>query len=124
MWRTLQREGIAVVALGDTPTPPSAPIDAECIVAKDPARCGSPRSRAEAVPDPLKAAAAETPGVPFLDPVTAFCGPTWCPGVIGNVGVYVDDNHASNTYVLSTMPWLQQRLVPLLAVALRDVAAT
>jgi peptidoglycan/LPS O-acetylase OafA/YrhL len=119
IWRTLQRDGIRVVALGDTPTPPSSPVDAECIVAKDPARCGSPRSQAEAVRDPLKTAAEHTPGVPFLDPVAAFCGATWCPGVIGNVGVYVDDNHASNTYVLSTLPWLQQHLAPLLARAVR-----
>lgn len=114
MWRTLQQDGIRVVALGDTPTPPVDPTVSDCVVARDPATCGSPRSEAEAVPDPLRLAAALADDVPFVDPVDAFCGTTWCPGVIGNVGVYVDDNHASRTYVLSAMPWVRLGIAPII----------
>jgi hypothetical protein len=110
MWHTLQTSGIQVVALGDTPTPMSDPIDRDCIVQRDPARCGLSRDRATEVVDPLRLAAARTPEVTFIDPTDAFCGTTWCPGVIGNVGVYVDDNHASNTYLSTAYPWVKKHM--------------
>lgn len=118
MWGMLEREGFAVVALGDTPTPSAHPLTVDCITAQDPASCGVLRSQALSNPDPLAVAARSTPGVGFLDPVDAFCGTTWCPGVIGNIGVWVDDNHASQTYLQTTEPWLQQHLVPLIDRAL------
>ena len=118
MWRTLEGRGVPVVALGDTPTPSAHPLTVDCITAQDPASCGVPRSQAVSNPDPLAVAARSTPGVAFLDPVDAFCGTTWCPGVIGNIGVWVDDNHASQTYLQTTEPWLQQHLVPLIDRAL------
>jgi peptidoglycan/LPS O-acetylase OafA/YrhL len=118
MWRSLQRSGFPVIALGDTPTPSAHPLTVDCIAAQDAAGCGVLRAEALATPDPLAVAARSTPGVPFLDPVDAFCGTTWCPGVIGNVGVWVDDNHASRTYLQTTEPWLQQHLVPLIEQAL------
>jgi hypothetical protein len=31
--------------------------------------------------------------VRFLDLADRVCGPTFCPAVIGNVLVYLDDNH-------------------------------
>ncbi|GAA2750163.1 acyltransferase family protein [Amnibacterium kyonggiense] len=120
MWRSLQSSGIQVVALGDTPTPMTDPIDRDCIVQRDPARCGLSRERATAVVDPLRLAAARTRGVTFVDPTDAFCGTTWCPGVIGNVGVYVDDNHASNTYLSSAYPWVQAHLGTAISAELRS----
>jgi hypothetical protein len=109
MWRTLEHQGIRVVALGDTPTPPT-PVVADCVVAHDPATCGSSRAQAESVRDPLRLAHQQLPAVPFVDPVGAFCGTTWCPGVIGNVAVYADDNHATKTYLGTAMPWVRQHL--------------
>ncbi|MDH2443790.1 acyltransferase family protein [Amnibacterium sp. CER49] len=116
LWRTLQQEGMAVVALGDTPAPPSATGGTipDCVAAHDPATCGRSRKAAESFqPDPLLRAAAETPGVGVLDPVDAFCGTTWCPGVIGNVLVYRDLNHITDTYARTTVPWLRRHLAPI-----------
>ncbi len=115
MWSTLQHAGIGVVALGDTPTPSPHPLTVDCIASQDPATCGVSRARALARVDPQGAAARRVTGVAYLDPVDAFCGTTWCPGVIGNIGVWVDDNHASQTYLRTTEPWLQEHLAPLIA---------
>lgn len=109
MWRTLEQQGIRVLALGDTPTPPT-PVVADCVVAHDPATCGSSKAQAESVTDPLRLAQRKDPSVPFIDPVSAFCGTTWCPGVIGNVAVYADDNHATDTYLRTAMPWVRDHI--------------
>ena len=119
MWRALQGSGIQVVAVGDTPTPMTDPIDRDCIVQRDPARCGLSRTRATEVVDPLRLAAGRAPGVRFVDPTDAFCGTTWCPGVIGNVAVYVDDNHAGNTYLRTAYPWVSKHIGAAIADALR-----
>ncbi|MGT2424795.1 SGNH hydrolase domain-containing protein [Amnibacterium kyonggiense] len=110
MWRLLESSGIGVVAVGDTPTPMSDPIDRDCIVQRDPARCGLSRDRATEVADPLALAAPRAPGAVFVDPTDVFCGADWCPGVIGNVGVYVDDNHAGSTYLGTAYPWVRQHI--------------
>jgi hypothetical protein len=67
------------------------------------------------VHDPLRLAHQQMPAVPFVDPVSAFCGTTWCPGVIGNVAVYADDNHATKTYLDTAMPWVRQHLGTVIA---------
>jgi hypothetical protein len=90
----------------------------DCITAHDPATCGTTRAQATSTPDALALAARRVPDVGFVDPVDAFCGTTWCPGVIGNVAVWVDDNHASGTYVRTTQPWVERRIAPLVEQAL------
>ena len=37
----------------------------------------------------------------FLDIADAVCTPTFCPAEIGNVLVYIDDNHLSASYSTS-----------------------
>src|SRR5207237_9509389 len=101
-------------------TPSSSPLTADCIAAGDAAACGVPRAVATATRDPLAVAAARSPEVRFLDPLDAFCGTAWCPGVSGNVAVWVADTHASATYVRTTLPWLRNRLAPLIERALRS----
>ena len=119
MWRRLEADGMRVIALGDTPAPGKDPTVADCASGSDPAACGRSRQRATATPDPLRRAAASA-GVPFIDPVDAFCGATRCPGVIGNVLVYRDDNHVTDAYMQTMTPWIEQRVGALVE---RELAA-
>lgn len=120
MWALLRGMGADVVVLGDTPAPPTSPTIPECVSGPDPASCGISRAAAVATPDPLRAAADRDPNAAFVDPTDAFCGTDRCPGVIGNVVVYRDSTHVSNTYMKSALPWLEVHLAPLIE---RDLAA-
>ena len=41
------------------------------------------------------------PNVRFLDLAARVCGPSFCPAVLGNVLVYLDDNHLTASYATS-----------------------
>lgn len=45
----------------------------------------------------------------FLDMTDFLCDGTTCPSVIGNVFVYLDDNHLSRTYVKSMGDMFSER---------------
>lgn len=86
----------------DTPWP--RPLDVrECVAenyndAADVAQlCGMPRDRVLAPVNP----ALEAYGgldVTLMDFSESFCGPDWCPGVIGNILVYRDGSHVTNVF--------------------------
>jgi hypothetical protein len=44
--------------------------------------------------------------VDVVDLTDRFCGPDRCPAVIGNVAVYRDNNHVTDTYARSLTPYL------------------
>jgi hypothetical protein len=45
--------------------------------------------------------------VRFLDIADRVCGPDLCPAVIGNVLVYLDDNHLTASYSTSMSPLVE-----------------
>jgi len=45
----------------------------------------------------------------FLDMTDLLCNGAQCPSVIGNVFVYLDDNHLSKTYVTSMGEMFDER---------------
>ena len=47
------------------------------------------------------------PNVRFLDIADRVCGPAFCPAVIGNVQVYLDDNHLTASYSTSMAPLVE-----------------
>ena len=47
------------------------------------------------------------PNVRFLDVADRVCGPAFCPAVIGNVLVYLDDNHLTASYSTSMAPLVE-----------------
>lgn len=91
-------DGIRVVALRDTPR---FDFDVPACVQRygaDSPRCALPRSDAFAPVDPLAA----VPGGgnwDSVDPSRWVCTEETCPPVIGNVYVYMDDQHLSRTYL-------------------------
>ena len=51
------------------------------------------------------------PNVTFIDTADALCGQRRCPAEIGNVLVYLDDNHLSATYATSMTALLRPQVL-------------
>lgn len=107
-WRHLDALGIPVLALRDNPRFGSSMPDCVENVSTD---CGAPRAALYA-PDPPWTRIPDLPGnVSFLDIADAVCTPTFCPAEIGNVLVYIDDNHLSASYSTSMAALLGDSVV-------------
>jgi peptidoglycan/LPS O-acetylase OafA/YrhL len=107
----LVAQGIEVVALRDNPR--FTFNMAECVSqqGKDAAACSPPAATVLAAESPLAGIAQMFQGGFYAIDMTDFLCPAGrCPGVIGNVFVYLDDNHLTNTYTASMAPILDQRL--------------
>ncbi|WP_076624012.1 acyltransferase family protein [Leucobacter chironomi] len=79
--------------------------------AEAPEDCDVARSRALAPENPANALLRA--GVSLVDVNDFICPGDTCPAVIGNVNVYIDDNHLSIFYTKSLAPMLAEQLVPL-----------
>ncbi len=103
-WRELAERGIPVIGLRDNPRFAKPPVD--CVQAKGagaPA-CATPRGRLYTPRPPYETLPDLPDGVHFVDTSDYFCDATTCPPVIGNVIVYMDDNHISGTYMATVAP--------------------
>ena len=108
-WRALASAGIRVVTVRDNPR--FEWFVPECLDrAEVPEDCARPRAEQLAAVSPVPTA----PGVPataiHLDLSDAVCGPEVCDPVVGNVLVYRDDDHLTNTYVRTLAPVLGRQL--------------
>ncbi|MFC7877364.1 acyltransferase family protein [Isoptericola sp. NPDC057391] len=116
VWQRLEDAGTQVYAVKDAPQPdpyvvrcvasavgsaPGRPVDAAGLD-----RCAAPREQAMAGRDLVDAAAERVPGVDVVDLTDRFCGRSTCPAVVGNVMVYRDTNHLTDTYARSLAPAL------------------
>jgi peptidoglycan/LPS O-acetylase OafA/YrhL len=111
-WDDLVRHGIPVIAIRETP---EMPLDPPTCLAKntgDQVACGVPVSRA-IVADPPSTYAARALGgeVPVVDMDSLICGPQDCDPVVGNVLVYFDSHHLTNSYAQTMVPFVRQRLL-------------
>ncbi|MGC0368024.1 acyltransferase family protein [Microbacterium sp. SLBN-111] len=70
--------------------------------------CAVPRSSSLADANP--AADLAGPGVRMVDLTSWICPDDFCPGIVGNVVVYRDDNHLSRTYATTLAPSLAEQL--------------
>lgn len=116
-WRTLVAHGIAVAAVRDNPW--FEFVVPQCIQVNGPnsQRCRVPRAIALAS-NPLGG------GPPFghvhyLDLTNHICTATFCPTVTGNVVMYSDKHHFTNTYMRTLAPHLARQLRPILAAEAR-----
>ncbi|MDJ0321338.1 acyltransferase family protein [Pseudarthrobacter sp. PS3-L1] len=101
-----------VVALRDNPR--FSFNMAECVVRQGPesSSCRPPvedNLRADSPFGPM--AGEELPGLHLVDMTDRLCTDGVCPGVIGNVFVYLDDNHLSATYAASMAEELGRRII-------------
>ena len=112
-WRALGSVGVTVVPILDTPGPPHG--DSPNCVRHNLERlsaCGYPleedvdRSGASA----QRAAAARLPGTPVVDMTHTICPGQTCPAVIGNVLVYRNGTHLSDSFATSARRALSRKL--------------
>jgi peptidoglycan/LPS O-acetylase OafA/YrhL len=100
-WTRLGELGIPVLAVRDTPRFDRSMPD--CVQRADPAAppCGVERAAVYAPEPPWKHLTDLPTNVRFLDVADRVCGPAFCPAVVGNVLVYLDDNHVTASYAAS-----------------------
>ncbi|MGC7102526.1 acyltransferase family protein [Amycolatopsis lurida] len=109
-WRKIDAAGIPVLAVRDNPRYDFSP--SACVEANGPAAaaCSTPRAELLAPEPPYVAIPDLPPRVSFLDFSDYFCDAELCPPVIGNVLLYLDDNHITATY-MSTMSAMVEEAV-------------
>jgi peptidoglycan/LPS O-acetylase OafA/YrhL len=110
-WRKVTDLGVPVLAVRDNPRFTFGMPDCVQEHGRDSQRCGVDRADVYAPTPPYAQAPGVPSGVSFLDVADAVCTPVRCPAEIGNVLVYLDDNHLSATYVRSMAPLLEPQIV-------------
>jgi peptidoglycan/LPS O-acetylase OafA/YrhL len=110
-WARLDALGIPVLAVRDNPRFDFSVPD--CIQQRGRAapECGAPREAVYSPDPPWTQLTDVPPNVTFLDIADAVCDATTCPGEIGNVLVYLDDNHLTATYATSMATLLETEVV-------------
>lgn len=112
-WNRLADAGVEVYPIVDTPRPRKGANAPDCVAQHydDPQECDQPRRKGLDGQDLTKEAAAMAAGARVVDLSDAFCGVKVCPMVIGNVLLYADKNHVTETYMQSLVPRLEKRLL-------------
>lgn len=115
-WKTLEDAGIRVYPIVDTPRPATTEYARDCVVtrAEHLAECDTPQAKGFESNDYVSAAAALEPRVDVLNFNDQFCVVGTCPAVIGNVLVYRDKHHISDTYMHTLAPVFADRLMSVL----------
>lgn len=112
-WNRLIAAGSHIVALADVPRPG---IDVPECVAQNPTTltaCAVPQAEALATGRALRMAAGQVPEATYVDLTAAICPTDPCAAVIGDVIVYRDTNHLTDTYVRTLTPRLNEALTAL-----------
>ena len=111
LFDSLRVDGIEPVMFGDTPDP--APSVPECISARRRSigAC-APRepTRAVVAIDDVIRTATQAAAVSFVEPRRWLCSNDFCPVVVGNILIYRDYHHLSNTVVKWLTPTVAETL--------------
>ncbi|HEU4346890.1 MAG TPA: acyltransferase family protein, partial [Actinoplanes sp.] len=110
-WRELERAGIPVLAVRDNPRFDYSPPECVMTHGADAAECSTPRTELLASEPPYRRVPDLPANVSFLDFSDYYCTEDACPPVVGNVLVYLDENHTSATFMATLAP-IVDRLVP------------
>lgn len=112
-YEQLLATGAAVVALRDTPSPRfDIPL---CVDLNGHKSNACTVDRASYYDEGAFEALDVPDGVHKVDLTDYICGPTACPPVVGNLLVYRDDAHMTNTYAATLGPYLEAELAAVLA---------
>ncbi|MCC3277871.1 acyltransferase [Arthrobacter sp. zg-Y40] len=109
--RPFAEAGIGVIALRDNPRFDYDMV--KCLESNelDPASCSMPRSRVLAPVSPLEGLSERIPGTAVVDMSDRLCTEGECPGIVGNMLVYMDHDHLGKTYLETTARVLSQRIL-------------
>lgn len=80
--------------------------------AQDPS-CAPARDKSMNENPPVDELKKAVPGILFFDLTDQICTRTACPPVIGNVNVYMDDNHITESYMKTLTPIYEKRFADL-----------
>lgn len=105
----LTARGIAVVGLRDNPRFTEGVVACALQEGDDSPRCASPVSAKLATADPA-AGLVGIDGLTLVDLTDHICPQGQCRASVGNVWVYLDDNHLTKTYAATLAPVFAQRL--------------
>lgn len=110
-WARLTGAGLPVVALRDSPRFDVSMPDCVALADRDdPTACGLPRDAVYPATPPWEGRADVPSGVTFVDTADLWCDAVWCPAEVGNVLVYLDDNHLTRAYASTAADLLEPRL--------------
>lgn len=107
-WERLAVLGLPVVAFRDNPRFAFSPPDCLQRRGREAPSCGTARAAVYSAQPPWTRTAVP-PNVAFVDTADLLCGPQRCPAEVGNVLVYMDDNHVSATFAATLAPVVDQR---------------
>jgi len=110
-WRQMIAAGTTVVALASTPE--MGRNEPDCLSSRrgSAAACSVARDAAVKSDGPIRQAAALVPAAHLIDVNSLICGASTCSPVVGNVVVYLDQHHLTQTYTETVEPFLEQRLL-------------
>ncbi len=109
-WRALDEAGIPVLAVRDNPRFDYSPPECVQTFGRGALACDVPRAELFAAEPPYRRLIDTPPNVTFLDFSDSMCVRSSCPPEIGNVLVYMDDNHLSATYQASMADFVEQAI--------------
>ena len=125
-WEQLEGHGISVVAIQESPRmAQNTPLCLATAAKRNQpvSTCDTPLAQAEPSVESTVVASKLTGGkVPVVDMNSLICAPTVCEPIIGNVVVFIDSHHLTDTYARTLTPYFEQRLLavsPVLAAAVR-----
>ena len=111
-WRRLAAHGTRIVAIRESPEPRRNVPDCLTRPGATPQDCSTPVSRAIVQDSPLIQAVGLMHGAAkLIDLNHLICGPTTCQPIVGNVTVYRDTHHLTETYVETLRPYVEQQLL-------------
>ncbi|GAB3496677.1 acyltransferase family protein [Amycolatopsis cihanbeyliensis] len=109
-WRKLAELDIPVVAVRDNPRYDFEPSSCVERYGQDAEVCARPRAELLSPEPPYAGMSVLPDNVHFLDFSDYFCTERLCPPAIGNVLVYMDNNHISATYMTTMAPIVEEKL--------------
>ncbi|GAA2242715.1 acyltransferase family protein [Rarobacter faecitabidus] len=114
-WNQLRDAGSKVLVIADAPEQDQDAVD--CVAANydNPDVCATSRKQALVGLDLLADAAQAAPDATVADFTDAFCTDTICKAVVGNVLVYTDDSHLTDTFAVSLTPRIERAMDSALA---------
>lgn len=93
----LNDAGIAAIGVRDNPRFTFDPL--ECATSGgDVSECGAPRADVYSERLPLISQMQETLDFRFVNTADMLCPQDWCPALMGDMYVYMDDNHLTSTF--------------------------
>lgn len=109
--RIFTNAGIKVIALRDNPRFPYNVYECAQVNSDDPNTCGAFLSDKLAPVNPAEELIDSDPLVYNADLTDYYCPDGTCDAVIGNIYVYMDDNHIGRAYGKTVAPYLRDQLI-------------